>query len=385
MENLEQVVRAKIAQKLRKGEDNVQKATQRLIAEGKMQRDFVFEIGAENKGHSPRISFTPDVAGGRAGAMFQIPDWASKGPDIMEPFHFNRHSMQQMSGKLKLPTGYVMDLLEGDGWQVELAYQILNQTNTWYNRDNVLIRAVGNEVRGVLSDQYRILDSGMIFGTHIDSVFENGARLSDGYMDDTRLMVESLLPEPIALNTELNGLIMVAFGTRLESSDYGARALSLRSFILQGICLNGMVRESVLREVHLGAKLPQNVRLSPKTYELDSATTASAVFDLTKNLYANDTIKNRMLEIKAATEYRVDAGNMLMGLQGLNKILKGESEEIGKLIMANRMEDGLQGESTLWKMSQAITAYANREDVSDIRRFDLQEIAGDLFDQIKKN
>lgn len=261
--------------------------------------------------------------------------------------------------------------------------EIMNTHNEWTDRNKVLVRAVGNEVRAFLSDQYRRLNSEQIFGTHIDEIYKNGGQLSDGWMDDTRVMVESLLPSPIQVQTQLNGIIFLAFGTRMVTSDYGDGALELRSFVLQGVCLNGMVRESVLRSVHLGAKLPDNLGLSQHTYELDSMATASAIRDLTKNLYSSDVIKSRMLEIKAASNLTMDPVKELKQLQGIGKLLKGESDEIGKLLMRNSPEDGLQGESTLWKLTQGITAYANSENVDARRRMELQEIAGNLFDKVK--
>jgi hypothetical protein len=214
-------------------------------------------------------------------------------------------------------------------------------------------------------------------------VYVNGGQLSDGWMDDTRLMVESMYPQPIEVQTELNGVIYLAFGTRLASSDYGDGALELRSFVLQGVCLNGMVRESVLRAVHLGSKLPTNLGLSRETYALDSKTTASAIRDLTKNLYGHEIIRDRMLEIRAASSLAVDPTKELKNMVALQKLLKGESEEIGQLLMRNNPDDGLQGESTLWKLSQGITAFANKEGISERRRMELQEIAGDLFNRVK--
>jgi hypothetical protein len=152
---------------------------------------------------------------------------------------------------------------------------------------------------------------------------------------------------------------------------------------MQGVCLNGMVRESVLRSVHLGAKLPDNLALSQETYRLDSMTTASAIRDLTKNLYSSDVIKNRMLEIKASSDLTIDPVKELKQLQSIGKLLKGESDEIGQMLMRNSADDGLQGESTLWKLTQGITAFANNETVEPRRRMELQEIAGSLFDKVK--
>lgn len=375
-QNMQQVVENKIKAKLAKGYNNVQDATKRLIEEGKVAKDFIFEVGAERKGIESAINFRPDNKG-KVTANFKMPDGRDN-------YFVNPHAVRQVAEKLKIPMAYLTSLLySSESWQQTLGYEIMNTHNEWTDRNKVLVRAVGNEVRAFLSDQYRRLNSEQIFGTHIDEIYKNGGQLSDGWMDDTRVMVESLLPSPIQVQTQLNGIIFLAFGTRMVTSDYGDGALELRSFVLQGVCLNGMVRESVLRSVHLGAKLPDNLGLSQHTYELDSMATASAIRDLTKNLYSSDVIKTRMLEIKAASDLTMDPVKELKQLQGIGKLLKGESDEIGKLLMRNSPEDGLQGESTLWKLTQGITAYANSENVDARRRMELQEIAGNLFDKVK--
>ena len=383
MENMKDVVTAKIAQKLQKGYANAQQATIRLREEGKISRDFNFDVGTERRGITTNINFFPDPQG-NIGSIFHFPKNNPGGLEGDHSFRIHMHAVRQIADKLKIPAVYLTNLLMGEAWQKKLAYEIMNTHNGWTGRDKVLVRAVGTEVRAFLSDSYRRLNSPQIFGTHIDQVYANGAQLSDGWMDDTRLMVESLLPQPIEVHTELNGIIYLAFGVRLSSSDYGDGALELRSFIMQGVCLNGMVRESVLRAVHLGSKLPNSLGLSDETYLSDSKTTALAIRDLTKNLFKSEAIKTRMLEIKAASEMTIDPARELKNMVAVQKLLKGESEEIGQLLMRNTPEDGLQGDATLWKLSQGITAYANREDISVRRRDELQEIAGDLFNRVKR-
>ncbi len=378
MENLNEVVARKIEAKLAKGMTNAQNAMARLMSEGKVSRDFIFEVGTSNRGQSSRINFYPDST--PTGRNLTRAEFYINGG--IENFTVNPNAIRQVADKLSIPQAYLLSLLGGKEWQQTLAYNILNTHNGWTDRSRVLVRAVGNEVRGFLSDAYRRLDSQMIFDSHIEEIFRNGAVLSDGFMDETRVMVESLLPTPIEVRTELNGVIMLAFGTRLSTSDYGDGALELRSFVMQGVCLNGMVRESVLKERHLGGRLPENLSLSERTYRLDSETQSSAVKDLTKNLFDTDIIKNRMLEIKAASEIVVDPAKELKMLTG--KLLKGEQDEIGKILMRNNPEDGVQGESTLWKLTQGITSYANRETVTDRRRMELQELAGGIFNQIKQ-
>lgn len=45
--------------------------------------------------------------------------------------------------------------------------------------------------------------------------------------------------------------------------------------------------------------------------------------------------------------------------------------------------NGIQGESTLWKLTQGITSFANDQKIEMRRRMELQQIAGDLFNDLK--
>jgi len=387
-QGLNALVEKRIQARLASGLTNAKTAVSRLMEEGKIARDFIFEVGTEKKGIKTNIIFKPDPGYG-VGSTFMLPEKEAKtGKKIIVPrdYQINMHAVRQVAAKLNIPSTYITSLLMGEEWQQTLAYKILNTHNGWTDRNNVLVRAVGKEVRGFLSDQYRRLDSELIFNAHVEALIECGGQLSDGYMDDTRVMLESFHPKPIEVVTELNGIILLAFGTRIATSDYGDGALELRSFILQGVCLNGMVRESVLRAVHLGAKLSNIQGLSDETYLSDSKTTALAIRDLTKNLYSSDAIKEHKLEIKAAAG--VPVGDPVMFLRNLHytgKLLIGESNKIGEMMMRNDPKMGLQGESTLWKLSQGITAYANEEDVTPRRRMELAEVAGDLLNKIKSN
>ena len=49
---------------------------------------------------------------------------------------------------------------------------------------------------------------------------------------------------------------MIYMGARFSTSDYGDGAVDMRAYLLNGVCLNGMVRESLMKQVHLGSRLP---------------------------------------------------------------------------------------------------------------------------------
>ena len=155
----------------------------------------------------------------------------------------------------------------------------------------------------------------------------------------------------------------------------------MRSFLLNGACLNGMVRESVMKQVHLGSKLPDNLRLSQQTYELDTKTTVSAVRDLTSGLFSRDTLMQKAYEIQGASEMEVDLDRELNNLTKNGHLLKQEGQEVQKILMRNDPEDGVQGAATLWKLTQAITAHARV--LTPERSRELHEISGSLMNRVK--
>jgi hypothetical protein len=271
-------------------------------------------------------------------------------------------------------------------WQTELAAYNLNQHATNGPRSRVLVREVGGEIRGILTDQYRRLNSPLIYESFIHAVLAAGAKIYSAFADDTRSWIEVLLPTTFDIPTEKNGIVTIAYGMRISSSDFGDGALELRSFILQVVCLNGMTRSSVLREVHLGRKIPDEIELSEHTYLLDTKTQASLVSDAVKQLMSRDNIMKTSVNIQEASAIVVDLDVEFKQLQKLHGVGKGlskvEIDGVKKVITNNKVEDGVQGENTLWKLAQGVGAMAH--DTTARRQRELAEISGDLLKRIEK-
>ena len=345
---------------------NAKEAVSRLISEGKISSDYIAYLGANN-------SRKPDVT-------FEFDDAVEMHLGTDGVYHIHDNAIGQLGDKLNVPSKYLRQLASGDAWQKELATTILNQHSVWTNRTRTLVRTVGNEVRGVLSDSYRRLNSETIIMSFLETANKMGAQLADGFMDATRIYMEVLMPETISVPTEKNGIVEMTFGARLSTSDYGDGALELRAFLMQGVCLNGMCRDSVMRQVHLGGRLPDNIALSNRTYALDTKTQASAIRDLTKGIFSKPAITRRALEIQGASAMEIDMEKELKNLSK-GRMSKDEVKGVERIIMASKPDDGVTGESTLWKLVQGITAQAR--ELEPRRQRDLQEIAGDLMNRVK--
>jgi hypothetical protein len=251
----------------------------------------------------------------------------------------------------------------------------------WTDRQRILVRSVGNEVRGILSDSYRRLNSVDILTAFMEEADRQGAVVADARMTDTKIWAETILPMPIIIPTVKNGDVVIFMGARFSTSDYGDGAVDMRAFLLNGACLNGMVRESVMKQIHLGSRLPDNLQLSNRTYELDTQTTVSATRDLTKALFSRDAIMQKAVEIQGASGIEVDFDTELRKLVKAGSLNKSDQDGVQKILMCNNPEDGMSGEATLFKLTQAISAHAR--ELEPRRSRELHEISGLLMNRVK--
>lgn len=347
----------------------VQQTLQRMIVESAQLQDYLLPIGAQYRetGSTRKVLFLDD--GNRL--TMQMPEGR---------FRLHDNAVGQAAEKMNVPSRYLRELAGGTSWKRALAARILNEHSSWSDRSRVLVRAVGDEVRGILSDSYRRLDSQRILSAFLGKALEQGAVAYDALWTDTKIYVETILPQPICIPTEFNGEVQIYMGARFSTSDFGDGAVDIRVFLLNGVCLNGMVRENVMKQIHLGGKLPDNIQLSQRTYELDTQTTVSAVNDLTSQLFGRDNIRRKALEIKTAAAKEVNFTQELERLMQKGRLLKTENEGVRKLLMNNNPDDGFAGGPTLWKLTQAITAYAR--ETQPARQRELHELSGELLNRV---
>lgn len=369
-QGLNEVVMNKVQRMIDGKTADVHATMERLINEGKIQQDYIAPIGVNLKAndHSPVITF--DGQGEQL--MMNMPDGQ---------FDLHINAIGQLAERMGIPQRYLKTLANGEAWARNLAATVLNEHSDWTQRSRVLVRTVGTQVRGVLSDSYRRLNSVEILTAFIQEAAGQGAVISDAYMNDTKVWAETILPTPITVPTAKNGDVVIFAGARFSTSDYGDGSVDMRAFLLNGACLNGMVRESVMRQVHLGSKLPDTIALSQRTYELDTQTTVSAVRDLTKGLFSKDNLMQKALEIQGASEIEVDMDKEIKKLTRDGGLLKAEGQAVEKILMKNDPDDGVQGASTLWKLTQAITAHAR--ELTPERSRELHEISGQLMNRVK--
>lgn len=339
----------------------------KIQTEGNLLNDFVMPLGSNNaiSFHNQADSLTMKIENGKT-----------------RQFKLHANAIQQLGEKLEAPSTYLKELaVSGEPWKLNLASNILNEHSDHTKRQRVLVREVAGTVRGVMSDKYRRLNTGEIYSQFLKASYKEGLSVYGAYADDLKSWIEVVNPSIVSIPTEKNISIEVIYGARISNSDFGQSALELRLFTVQVVCLNGMTRENIIRQIHIGRQIPDNIQVSEKTYKYDTQTQASLVKDMIAGLLSKENILKQSTVIQKAVATEVDYDKEFTKLAKVG-VSKTEVEETKKLLTAHRTNDGIIGEgSSLFNLAQGLSAVARNKEGR--RERELQEIAGKLLDQVK--
>lgn len=281
----------------------------------------------------------------------------------------SEYAVGQLAEKARIPTAYLRELVKGDGWQRDLAAHALGEHFHNAAQERVLLRSVRGQLRGVLSDKYRRLDSRPLVDALATEAKAIGAVPADGVVSETRVAIKLLMPEIVE---PLPGEFLV-YGGEWSNSDYGNGVHSFRAFALRVVCLNGMTRENLLRQVHLGAKLHDEIEFSERTYKLDTAASVSALRDIVRGALGPKGRERMTDAIRTANDKSMTATQVQAAARGFGKeAQKAVVDAFESLDVVN-----LPPGNTAWRASNAFSWVARATENSE-QRLDLERAAGAL-------
>lgn len=289
------------------------------------------------------------------------------------------HAAAQLAERLELPAAWSRGwALDGKPWQKTAIADVLQASiaNT-ATRQRVLVRSVGGEVRAVMSDQYRRLSSPDILRAFHDAAVDVGAVPVKATVTDLNWAFDLMIPRSLALDLGPHGQEFVTAGLTIRNSDFGSGALSLAFRILRLACINGAVTNSVMREVHLGARLPEDIVMSDETFRLDTRATASAIGDAVRGLLSTESVKRRFIEAQAAASTAVDPEIEISALVKARRISLGEAKDLGATLARSDLSQIPSGPATRWKVSQALSWLSHSAGAD--RSAELESLAGSLI------
>jgi hypothetical protein len=363
------VGRTKIEQMFTEGRAEASEAV------GLLQQSVPTDMVVPGKG----ITFMPNGAGVQA--LFQ---------GVEQRHTFHHHALTQVvgRGRVRLPWRFVDDLLREDRrirehnaqakieddkereWGREALARLLNDV---YREvpNRFLVRAVGNEVRGFLSDRYKRIDSAPVIEAFMEEAHNIGAVPVQAKFTPTKFWLKAMIPhvfEPV--KDEVMGV-----GVTFHNSDYGDGAYWIKFFMMRLICRNGMMGEDIMRRVHLGSRLGDEVAFSDETHQLDTKTVVSATRDIVKDVLGPEQVEHRMKLISAAAETEVDATARIEAMRKASRLTKDESKRLREIYSSAEVEMLPPG-NTAWRLSNALSLFAQETDPA--RGLELESMAGDV-------
>lgn len=295
-----------------------------------------------------------------------------------EPHKVHDHAYGQLLADTGVPKKYADYLgteAGGDMWGKTLLADNVNAILYHRTKQRNLIRAEGETgtVKGFLSDKFRRLDSRPLCDAFIGACRELNLLPIEGVATDTKCRVRAVLPyvfEPV------DNEVMI-FGAEFGNSDYGDGGLVVNLWTMRVWCTNLAVTEKGLRQVHLGGRLPDDLHLSDKTYRLDAEATASVVRDVTSTLIGPDRVNRMLASVKQASEEEIK------GKDGIDKLLgraldKSELASVKALHESPDVQNMPEGNTT-WRLSNAVSWFAQAKGVTADRKLELQVLAGQVF------
>ena len=317
--------------------------------------------------------------------LSEVPDDAIvKGERLSFPWENNRlqvhagnhqwgvhsNAFAQLCQRAGIPADYAKRLRDAEEkdepWRRELLSHTLSE-HYGHLGGRYLLRSVGGEARGFLSDRYKRLDSRPLLEAFVTAVNKVGAVPYEGVGSDTRASVRVILPE---IKEPVPGEFMV-FGLSWQNSDYGNGAYGVSAFALRLMCLNGWISANALKAVHIGGKLSDDIAFSDETHRLDTKTNVSATHDAVKQLLSSEAVDRRCAAYAETFEQPTTWNAQRRSMQNLTKAEQKavrESFEGDDVIMLPRGQ-------TKARFANALSWVANKTENPE-RKLELQGLAG---------
>lgn len=284
------------------------------------------------------------------------------------------HALRQLADRAGFPGRYLSELRSSEWGRALVATNINELLRNGDQKSKMLVRVVGDRVRGVLSQSYRPEDSRPAVDALLGVARDTGAIVAEATALDHKVSVKLLVPELV----EIFPGEWVVVGLDFRTGDYGGVAREICGFILRLSCLNGATTTSQYRRVHLGAKIQDEVEYSKRTKALNEEASASAARDIGMSLVSPESVKGMVARVRAANEAALDPAAAIASLK--KRVNKAEQEAIVGKYNSPDVEL-LPAGNTAWRFSNAISWLANQEDVTAERKLDLQQLAGEVIDQ----
>lgn len=288
------------------------------------------------------------------------------------------HALTQLCSRLDIPKTFVNNMAD-KSYGGEVISDTMNKLLKLVPSDRFLMRSVKDDVRGVLSTSYRRLDSRPILDTFMGACANVGAIPCEGIFGDLRFALKAILPNVYVVGGPKSEEV-VAVGIQISNSEYGKGTLSLRSFILRVWCTNTATSEEGLRQVHHGSRISDDEIYAQETRDADTRATLLAVRDNIAGTLSKSRVETLMGMLDSAIKDNINPASAYAALKDKMGLSKAEVQGVRDIYnVSNNDIMQLPKGNSRYRMSNAVSFFAQSDTVGKDRRMELERIAGKIL------
>lgn len=277
---------------------------------------------------------------------------------------------EQFASRLKIPRAYYERML------AEAPTLLQRNVRHWLleNPEPRMFRTLDGDLRAVLSDRYRRLDTFDLM-EHLLPEFStiDGLSVHVASLTPERAYIRAILP---SLSAEIRVGDVVQAGVEISNSEVGSGALQVRPYLWRLWCLNGMVRPVALRKYHIGRRIEESEEayaiFRDETMRQDDKAVFMKAADLVRACLTEATFEQIVGDLRGAANSEpiqnpVAATKVLANRLGLNETEEGS--------FLHHLATG--GDLTRWGAVNALTAAAKSAPTFD-RLVEMEALGGAL-------
>jgi hypothetical protein len=283
-----------------------------------------------------------------------------------EVFGLNDVAHSQVAGRLAIPYAYYQRMLQVPGLRA-------HTINAWLGTQDEkrMVRTLEGNARAYLSDAFRPYDNFDVLSALLPVLNQQtGLEVRATALTDRRMYIQFLFRN---LKAEVVPGVTVGAGLTLTNSEVGQGSVDVRTFMLNYVCSNGMVAESLLRKTHVGRRVDD---ADYGIYQSDTVEADIRAFQLKlRDIVGASLNETKFLE--RVNKMRGAAADPIKDpVTLIEKVTKrfGFTDGEGTKIMNNLVKGG---DGSRWGLSNAITALAHEIENPD-RQYEVEAAGWDV-------
>lgn len=309
---------------------------------------------------------------------------AIEGKDGVATYTPNETFNAQLAEYLRIPLDYYRRM------ESDVPDLLVSSANAWLDKKSAsekderrLVRTLDGKARALLSPRYQPLDNDKLLEAIVPILQgSNAFEVASCQVNDSKFYLKVQTPK---IQGEIIKGDVVNFGLAIRNSEVGQSSLAVELLAYRLVCSNGLITDTAVRKYHVGKQqssiegswevfTDSTRQLTDKAYWNQLRDTVQA--NVTK---AQENFEGLLNKLRKTTQIALskpaDAVKVLQERFGL-------SEDEGGGILDQLIKGG---DTSLWGLTNAVTAYAQDNKLTYDRATELEAIGGKVIELTAKD